>query len=209
MKLLLPYFIIFIVVIQFRLRKNSRKHSDNDKAFWAREQEANATRRKNIEALPYITLPDTLPLVDSSDPEICRAQEALVQLKDKKILNLTGKSNTDLKMLYGAANLPLLTEYDDNFTALTRAVVDAGRLLIEKGFEQEGVAVLEFGISCQTDLTLNYTLLAAYYLRHNEPEKMSRLTETANRIESLSKPVILKKLADLQLTAHTETGSGQ
>ena len=35
--------------------------------------------------------------------------------KLQPILNLSGKTNTDLKMEYGPANLPFLTECDNNF----------------------------------------------------------------------------------------------
>lgn len=195
MKLVLPYFIILIVVLQLCLRKNSKKSSELNRMFWEREQKANSVRKKSIEHLNYITIPDTLPFVNSDDPEIANAQNAILALKDKRILNLTGLSNTDLKMEYGVANLSLLSEYDDNFTALARAVAAAGSLLMKKGYEQEGAAILEFGIECCTDISSNYTDLAAYYIRTSQPNRLAHLKDTASRLNSLSKDVILKKLS--------------
>ena len=40
----------------------------------------------------------------------------------RKLLNLSGISNTDLKLQYGHANLDLLAEYDQNFSNLLRCL---------------------------------------------------------------------------------------
>ncbi len=194
MKLLLPYFILLIILFQFYLRKNSKSSSRRDHAFWDREQAANSVRRKDINSLPYISIPDSLPFVDTDDPEIANAQKQILELKGKRILNLTGKSNTDLKMEYGVANLTILSEYDDNFTLLARAVAAAGCALLKKGYKEEGCAFLEFGISCRTDITSNYTELAAYYAETGHPEKLDTLISAAKQLDSLSKDVILKRL---------------
>lgn len=207
MKLLLPYFIIFIVVIQLSLRKNGKKDSESNSSFWAKEAKSNNVRKKNIDALPYIVIPDTLPFIDSPDPDIQAAQNEILCLKNKRILNLSGQTNTDLKMQYGPANLGALTEYDDNYTRLIRALSAAGKLLMDKGYETEGAAILEFGIACKSDITTNYTSLAGYYIRHGQSDRLSALTQQASELNSLSKPVILNKLKQLSdgaLIAHTD-----
>ena len=71
MKLLLPYFIILIVVIQLKLHKKSDKNSISD--FLDRETKANSTRKKDISNLNYITIPDSLPLINTEDSNILRA----------------------------------------------------------------------------------------------------------------------------------------
>lgn len=207
MKLLLPYFIIFIVVIQLSLRKNGKKDSEANSSFWAKETKSNNVRKKNIDALPYIVIPDTLPLIDSPDTEIQTAQNQILCLKGQKILNLSGQSNTDLKMQYGPANLGALTEYDDNYTKLIRALSTTGKLLMDKGYETQGAAILEFGIACKSDITANYTNLAGYYIRQGQYSQLSALTEQANQLNSISKPVILnklKQLSDSSLSVHTD-----
>ncbi len=194
MKLLLPYFILIIILLQLILRKNSKKTIESDEAFWQRELSANNVRRKDISKLNYIIIPDSLPYVTCDNTEINRLQNRLRAMKDKKILNLTGYSNTDLKMEYGVANLTILSEYDDNFTKLAQTITALGKALMSAGYTAEAAAFLEFGIQCATDVTDNYIMLAEYYVDTNTPEKIDELIKTASSLKSLSKDVILKKL---------------
>ncbi len=48
---------------------------------------------------------------------------------DKKMFNLNNCSNTDIKMEYGAANLAIMSEYDDNFIAMCKAAVKLANAL--------------------------------------------------------------------------------
>lgn len=198
MKLLLPYFILIIILLQLILRKNSKKTEESDKAFWKRESEANDVRRKDISNLDYIVIPDSLPFVTCDDAEINRLQDKLISMKDKKILNLTGYSNTDLKIEYGVANLTQLSEYDDNFAVLAHTIAALGKALMDAGYKTEAAAFLEFGIQCGTDVTSNYIMLAEYYSAGNEPDKIDKLIITASSLKSLSKDVILKKLENIR-----------
>jgi hypothetical protein len=110
------------------------------------------------------------------------------------MLNLTGLSNTDLKMEYGAANLELLSAYDENCTKLLRLTVSAAEALKANGMDSEAIAFLEFGVDCGTDITSNYTLLAEYYAASGEGEKISGLVQKAEKLGTLNKDVIVSKL---------------
>lgn len=198
MRLLLPYFIIFLLVLQLCLRRNSKNTPEADKAFWERERKANGVRRKNIDNLDYIVIPGTLPAIDSSNPDIVKLQKKLEQLRDKKILNLTGYSNTDLKMEYGVGNFALLAEYDENYTTLVRTLAALGQLLLKEGLDAEAVSFLEYGIQCNTDITANYTLLAEYYHKNGMDGRIDELVAAAQDLKALSKNVILEKLAAIQ-----------
>lgn len=196
MKLLFPYFIIIIVLIQLKLRKNSKKESDSIKKFWERESKANSVRKKNIDSLDYITIPGNMSFekLETSDSDIIKARENLLALREKKILNLTGYTNTDIKMEYGVGNLTELSEYDDNYTTLVRAIVTLGKLLMERGYTSEGVELLEYGIKCKTDVSANYTLLADYYKETEQPDKIKRLIRVAEQLKSMNSEIIIKKL---------------
>lgn len=194
MKFLLPYFIIIIILLQLILRKNSKKTEESNKAFWKREADANNVRRKDISNLDYIIIPDSLPFVNCDNAEINRLQDKLISMKDKKILNLTGYSNTDLKFEYGVANLSKLSEYDDNFSALARTIASLGKALMDAGYKSEAAEFLEFGVQCGTDITANYIMLAEYYSASNEKDKIDKLIIAVSSLKSLSKDVILKKL---------------
>lgn len=194
MNLLLPYFIIILLLFQLFMRKNSKKSANSQREFLEREQAANSVRKKNIDNLDYIILPDEMPFPDTSDNEILNMKDRFAKLKGKRILNLTGISNTDLKMEYGVANLQFLSEYDDNYSELVKNIAAAGELLISKGYEAEGIRMLEYGIEYNTDITRNYTILAEYYLKEGNNYKFSQLKKTAEALNSLSKDIILNKL---------------
>ena len=194
MNLILPYFIIIIVLLQLCLRKNSKKTQKNNENFWQKELEANSVRKKDISGLNYIVIPDNLTIPDTQNPKILKEWNTFLGLKDKKILNLTGLTNTDLKLNYGAANLTVLTSYDNNFTTLAKATARIGELLMQEGFTEEALSFLEYGISIQTDVSTNYTLLADYYNNAGTPEKIDALINSAEQLNSLMKDSILTKL---------------
>ena len=184
MKLLLPYFIILIVVIQLKLHKKNNKNSISD--FLDRETKANSTRKKDISNLNYITIPDSLPLINTEDSNILRAYDVINSMRNRKIVNLSGMSNTDIKFEYGVANLPVLTEYDDNFTTLVRALNTAGTGLIKAGHAKEGCEILEYAILNGSDIKATYVALADYYQSVNNREGLDKLLMYANAIQSPS-----------------------
>lgn len=212
MHLLLPYFIIFIVVLQFLLRKNSKKEDERIHQFWEREREANAVRKKDISNLNYIVIPnDLLPdrnLCDNTSennsnsfidnalqiPEVNTAYRLFASFHDKKMLNLNNCSNTDIKMEYGAANLTIMSEYDDNFIAMCKAAVKLANALDKNEMLEEAVPYLEFIVKSGTDITAAYSMLANYYTKTNNTQGIENLKSYANLLNSLTKDMILKKL---------------
>lgn len=199
MKLVLPYFIILLAIFQFFLRKNTKKHEELNKDFWKREREANTVRRKDISGLSYITIPDSLPMSDCNDAVI-KALNNFYAFKGTKMLNLTGKSNTDLKTAYGAANLDALSEYDDNCTQMLKSIIPLATELNKSGLTDEAAAYLEFGISCRTDITQNYTMLAEYYASNGNKDKIQHLVNVAESLDSLTKKPIISKLDSILLS---------
>ncbi len=191
--------LIVILVIQIFRKKGLDQQKAVEDAFWDREHEANHVRRQDISGLSYITIPlDKFPIGICPDEILKNYELELEGLKDAKILNLNGQSNTDLKLKYGPANLPLLSEYDENFARLAKILPEYAQTLIEKGYEAEAVPVLEFGIACKTDVSTNYTLLADIYKQRNESASIEKLIESANQLESRMKQPILDKLMTIR-----------
>lgn len=197
MHFILPYFIILIVIFQFFLRKNSKKTDDLNKEFWKRESDSNAVRKKDISNLNYITIPDELLSVTSDIPDVSKALDKFHKFSELTMLNLSGQSNTDLKLEYGPANLDALSLYDENCTNMLRGIVSTAKILNENGLVKEAVQFLEFGIDCHTDITANYTMLAEYYHSKDNKEGIDRLTKTANSLNSINKDSIIKKINNI------------
>lgn len=195
----LGIFLVVIVVIQYFRKKGIDQQKALEDAFWEREHEANHVRRQDISGLSYITIPlDKFPIGICQDEILKKYELELESLKDARILNLNGKSNTDLKLKYGPANLPLLTEYDENFAKLAKLLPEYAKALIERGYEKEAIPVLEFGIACKTDVSTNYTMLADFYKREGNLTGIEHLIEAANELESLMKQPILDKLSAIR-----------
>ena len=142
-------------------------------SFWNRENEANHTRRKDISGLPYITIPlADFPMGIYDNPELKKYEETLQSLAGQKILNLGGKTNTDLKLEYGVANLETLCACDENYTTLCRTIYEYAECLKKLGHDAEAVRVLEYGISCGSDHSGNYRMLADYYLNARDSDAL-------------------------------------
>lgn len=201
MRFLLPYFIIILLVIQLYLKKNTNSVKEKLGKFMEKERESNSVRKKDISSLEYINIPDTLPYLNTpreslndSNPEIAKYINKINSLKDSKILNLTGISNTDLKMQYGPANLATLSEYDDNYTELVRTIAELAHKLIEINEPDNARPWLEYSISINTDIKSCYTDLADIYILAGRPEKVRDLISKARHLNSINKPVIIDNL---------------
>ena len=200
-----PFFASFVVVAIFfniSMRRVSRKEEDKEAAFWRKEREANNVRRKSLENLDYISIPvDILPFDTAGDNAVLKEAEKKVSgLKDEKIVNLTGITNTDLKLEYGTANITELSRFDQNYTSLVCALQEWGKELYNLGRYEDSAKVLEFAVKTRSDVTATYKLLVDMYktkLELNEEEikrKIEGLIPIAKNLNSLSKKNILALL---------------
>lgn len=227
--LFLSSLISFCLLIFLLNKRHSKMEKSMKDAFWKREEEANHTRRKSLDNLPYITIPlEELPLAchitddtadvrntndtadvrntgDTADvrnigdaaaneaiSEECK--EILHSLSTQKIVNLTGYTNTDLKLSYGTANITCLTEYDQNYTLLVSTLQKWAEALYRGGAKKECRQVLEYAVSIGTDVSHTYFLLADLYDEEGESDLKCSLIEKASGLSSLSSKVIVRTL---------------
>ncbi len=199
--MLLPFLMIFIIVtayIAIRRGKASRAERRIWEDFRAREQEANQTRKQDISGLAYIKLPlETLPLGRYEDELLQNYESALRDLSLQPICNLNGVSNTELKLRYGAANLAALSQCDTNYSTLLTLLADYGAALLDEGHDDEAVQVLEYAVSLGTDVGKTYELLAQIYMENGDEEKIHTLNESAEKITSIRRNSILRKLDEI------------
>lgn len=191
-------FVLFVIWFTIKLKLSYKENRKSKEAFIERETAANNTRKQSLDDLDYITIPlSKLPFYDETDKEISQIQETIKSLSNKKIVNLTGISNTDLKLTYGAANLNDLTEFDRNFTELARTLNKWGKLLYENNCVNDARTVLEFAVAAKTDISGTYTLLADIYSSTGDESHIHELINEANKLESLTKNSIIRKLNDV------------
>ena len=195
--------LIFTAWLAFERIKSSKKDDERVRAFWEREREADSTRKKNLDTISYIKVPNwiTLDSLSSSlptdDDELNRCSDILNSLMSQRILNLTGMTTTDIKLEYGPANVNKVDEYDQNFTLFAQTIYAYGERLHTLGFDHEAMRVLRFGIDSLSDISGNYKLLATLYIKYGQQEKISELKEAAANLNSLLKNSIIKYLDEL------------
>lgn len=186
-------FIVFCIWLGYEIRKHRNSQAKADKDFWEKEIAANNTRRKSLDNLEYIRIPfDALPMdTMKDDPAVADYHQTLKELSASPVVNLTGISNTDLKLQYGAPNIELLSRYDQSYTLLVRTLQDLAEVLYENGHIGEACTVLEFSVSTKTDISTSYKLLIKIYKQLNTPEKIKELLPIAEALNSGTKKYIL------------------
>jgi len=189
--------------INIASRKSAKKVAQDNMTFWEKERQANFTRKKSIEDLEYLSIPfEEFPMDAGKDDEALAGYlKELEELKGAKIVNLTGFTNTDLKLAYGTANITPLSEYDQNYTLMVRLLQDIAEALYEKGMEDEALTVAEYAIKTRTDISKTYYLAAEIYLARNDMKKMDHLIFVADTLQSAMKPAILRKLQEMRDSA--------
>ena len=195
--------LVFTAWLAFERIKSSKQDDERVRAFWEREREADSTRKKNLDTISYIKVPNwiTLDSLSSSlptdDEELNRCNDILNSLMSQRILNLTGMTTTDIKLEYGPANINKVDEYDQNFTLFAQTIYAYGERLHTLGFDHEAMRVLRFGIDSLSDISGNYKLLATLYIKYGLQDKIPELKEAAANLNSLLKNSIIKYLDEL------------
>lgn len=188
--------IMLVLIISHNIKKQNRKKANQEESFWEKEARANSVRRKSLDGLEYIRVPmndfPTDLLTDNSSVAECI--EILQTLSTQCIVNLTGYSNTDLKLEYGVANLTMLMEYDQNYTLLVRTLQKWADTLMESGHMEEATVLMEYAVSINTDVSRTYYCLADYWTSQGEYFQVERLLHTAENLRSSTKNIIVRNL---------------
>lgn len=195
----LASFILLCIVVNLSMRRITRKEEAREEEFWERERRANGVRKKSLDNLDYVHIPiDLLPFGTAGEnATIQTAEDEVLALKDEKIVNFTGITNTDLKLEYGTANITALSQYDQNYTSLVISLQKWGQALYDAGRYEDACKVLEFAVKTRTDITATYRVLVDLYktkLELNESEiqrKLESLLPIAKELNALSKQQIL------------------
>lgn len=189
----LAIFITFCLILTYYIRKNDADQQKIQDEFWEKERLANTVRKKDISKLDYITIPfEKLPVkLDTS------TEKKLYALSDKPMLNLTGISNTDLKLAYGTANINILSEYDTNFSDFVSLLPEYVEELLDAGHTDAAQFLLEFAIDCNADSRKIYEQLATIYKTQNNSDKLQVLFQQAEQLPELTKKAVLNLLSSM------------
>ena len=201
----LASFLLLCAVVLYSTKRSDRAEEQAERNFWNKERRANSVRKKSLDALNYITIPSAIlnmrPV--NMTEEIRDYLKDLKDLSAMPIVNLTGISNTDLKLAYGTANITALTEYDSHYTNMVTVLQKLAQCLVEQNEKECAVEVLEFAVSTGTDVSKTYYLLASLYLEKGQQTRIRELITKASSLNTLMKTSIVQKLEDM-LTSSLE-----
>lgn len=190
--------LILSLVIALTLSKAKKQAAATQQDYWAREREANNTRRKSLDDLNYIKIPlEDFPMNLLNDvAKVDDYKQIIRALSESPIVNFTGINNTELKLRYGAPNIDLLTTYDQNYTLLVRTLQQWAQALYDAGHIKEACQLLEFSVSTGTDVSGTYRLLCEIYKKQNTPEKIGSLYPIAETLNSAMQKTIVRILQE-------------
>ena len=186
--------LLFCLLYFLSRQKSKREEEDKERKFWERERESNFTRKKSLDNLNYVTIPESILHMTPMTEEIESFLRDLKDLSAYKIVNLTGFTNTVLKLEYGTANINILSDYDFHYTKLVTILQKLAELLHENSNDADAIHVLEFAVSTGTDVSKSYYLLAKLYHDAGTPEKITNLINQAQSIRSMLKDTIVQNL---------------
>lgn len=190
--------VIFIAWLNYKTRKTDKLNKNNQEAFWQTERKANSVRKVDISDLTtfdYITIPiSAFPMEDLEDSSLNYYRDIISKLSQTKILNLTGLSNTELKLKYGTANIHSLMEYDNNYTLLVSTLQKWSEGLYANSLHDEAISVLEFAVSCHTEVGNSYKLLAKLYKENSMTRSIDSLIDSVSKTNITRKDSLIKEL---------------
>ncbi len=200
---ILTSLLILIIIMHFKISRSGREMEHQLDDFWEKENRANSIRKRPLDDLVYVTVPAhffEFPY-DPADDRVSEALRILNSLKDVPAVNLTGISNTDLKLKYGTANISKLTEYDQNYTMLVRSLQTCANSLHKNGRDDEAKEILEYAIDTGSDISASYDLLSDIYVSSGHTELLPGLIKKAEGLNSLMKDPILRLLSDKNISS--------
>ena len=195
--------LIIALLIALAIKKSDYKKEQDAEEFFEKERKSNFVKKKPLDSLNYVKVPDKFyeysysKLIKANEhPEaIEKAVDQLMKLKDAKMVNFLGKTNTDLKLEYGTGNLEILMEYDQNFTSLITCLEEIGEaaLTVDKAYAKE---VLEFSINIGSDISSTYKNLLNIYIEESSEDmlaaKKEKLIFMAKALNSPMGPSIVR-----------------
>ncbi len=160
----LTAFLIFVLLLAARFAYLRGKREKDAEEFWAREEEANHVPDTDLSELPYIAVPiEEFPIGRYDDDEILSIEETLISISKRRIINITGMTNTEVKLKYGTGNLEVLEEMEEAYNELTVIITDYAKCLMEHDDYEAASLVLEYGVEIDSDVSANYELLGDCY----------------------------------------------
>lgn len=191
----LTFVLIVIGFLFFFIKRSNSQIEKKEEEFWQREKESKLTPPVDLSTIAYLNVPlDKFYFGSIDTPEVKAMEDEITAISKKPLLNLTGKSNTELRETYGSPNLEAMKEIGDDFDKLTMVLVKYANALFDAELITETITVLEYGVLIKSDVSTTYTLLGDCYAKLGQKRRVQTLKEQVLPLGLLMGPVIIKHL---------------
>lgn len=198
MKYIIVYlicFFIFLAWLFYEQRKARKMEEKISKDFWAREAEANQTRKKDISHLPLVQVEESeIPAATTSDEAILYYIGQLQEIIKEPMMDLSEYTNTDLKLAYGVGNFKTLSDYDEKFNSFLVNLTNLARAYSRAELYKEAKDTYQMALRYGSQKVNDYTELAEVYLKMDQPEQITQLITDVSNGEHPRKETIVESL---------------
>jgi hypothetical protein len=152
---------------------HKRKNQLED--FRITEREANSARRKEIDPKLFYTADlSALPVIDAGDKIAAKVTE---RASRNMIYFAEPISNIELKMSYGPGQLEIIAQYEENYQAYIKALLDWAEACINKKRITDALRILEHTIELESEYRKSYYLTTDLYAEVNDIGMIDALRE--------------------------------
>lgn len=191
-------FLIFIIWLFYEQRKTQKQEKKASDEFWAREAEANNTRKKDISHLPLLCVKESeLPRIHTENESVLYYIDHIREIIKTPMIDLSEYSNTDLKLAYGVGNFKLLSEYDENFSNFLLALTNLARACTEAGLLPEAESAYRLAFHYGSQKVADYVGLAQVCLQMEQPERVAELIQEVEHSAHPRKDSIIRSLQEV------------
>lgn len=193
---------IFLGWMFYEHQKVRKSEQEATQDFWAREEEANRTRKKDISHLPLLSVKESeIPTVATSEDTITYYIGQIQNIIKEPMLDLSEYSNTDLKLAYGVGNFKTLSDYDENFNSFLMNLSNLARAYAKSGFYEQARDTYLLALRYGSLKVSDYSELAQVYLDMDQPENITKIITEVEDGSHPRKNTIVDSLREV-LTAY-------
>ena len=197
----LAIFVFFAVIFKFIMTRTSHKQSEKKNKLIEDEREANFSR---VHAIPdevsYIPDITKLPLgeYNADEKKAATMQERALKAAERPMLRLDPPmSNIEIKRAFGATNLEIITNREENYENYIRALANwAAELIVLENYEDAEV-ILTTCVDMSALFFLPYSLLCDVYDKTgNKPALSSLRNRVSEKGIIKNNDMLFKKIND-------------
>ena len=196
------FFISFVAIIQFFLRRGSRGRYDKYDAYFAEEREANLARKREIDDSHMVkaSFPESACIgKESSDTQLFQKQER-ARTASQQVMMKMNLSNIQLKKAFGPQNIDYIASCEVNFNSYVQALTDWAEGLLYSGNSDAARSVLEEAVNVGADTSRVFRQLAELYHKGGKSSKLNELLTKTQDPAFLANDLVTKSKIQAQIS---------